>query len=77
MTPSIIVRPAVEREKADRREDVFIDIRSGRVLSKEEIRAKIDRGIEQLERGKGIDGEKFFQELGRVSEERRRKRGKD
>ena len=40
----------VAREEADQRH-------------RQEIREKIDRGIEQLERGEGVDGEQVFAEL--------------
>ena len=40
----------VAREEEDRRH-------------RQAIREKIDRGIEQLERGEGVDGEQFFAEL--------------
>ena len=36
-------------------------------------REQIDRGIEELDRGEGIDGEKFFEELKRKGDQRRRK----
>ena len=36
-------------------------------------RDQIPRGIEQLDRGEGIDGEKFFEELKRKGDQRRRK----
>jgi len=38
-----------------------------------EVRAKIDRGIEQLERGKRIPGHQVREELRKLSAERRRK----
>jgi antitoxin ParD1/3/4 len=40
----------------------------------EEMRKKIDRGIEQLDRGEGVDGEKFFAALRKRGEEVLRKR---
>ena len=40
----------VEREEEDQRQ-------------RQEIREKIDRGIEQLARGEGVDGEQVFAEL--------------
>ena len=38
------------------------------------VREQIDRGIEQLDRGEGIDGDEFFEELKHNGEQRRRKR---
>ena len=38
------------------------------------VRDKINRGIEQLEQGEGIEGEEFFEELKRRGDELRRKR---
>ena len=40
----------------------------------DQIRKKIARGIEQLDRGEGVDGEEFFEELQRKGQRRRRKR---
>jgi len=41
----------------------------GEEYTREEIEAKIARGLAQLEAGEGIDGEEFFEQL--------RKRGQD
>ena len=42
----------------------------------QELRKKIDKGLESLERGEGVDGEEFFDALEREEPEltRRRKR---
>lgn len=45
------------------------EIRSRRI---EEIRQKIDHGLEQLERGEFVDGEEAFRKLRDKSEKRRR-----
>ena len=39
-----------------------------------EVRKKIDRGIDQLDRGEGIDGGEFFEKLRRREDEALRKR---
>ena len=40
----------------------------------EAVRQQINRGVGQLDRGDGIDGEEFFDNLKRKAEKRRRKR---
>ena len=36
------------------------------------VREQIDRGIQQLDRGEGIDGQEFFEDLKRKGKQRRR-----
>ena len=38
------------------------------------VRDRINRGIDQLDRGEGLDGEEFFEDLKRRGEKLRRKR---
>lgn len=47
-----------------------------RKVQTQELRKKIDKGLESLERGEGVDGEEFFDALEREEREltRRRKR---
>lgn len=47
-----------------------------RQVQTRELRKKIDKGLESLERGEGVDGEEFFDALEREEREltRRRKR---
>ena len=46
----------------------------GEEYTREEIEEKISRGLAQLERGEGIDGDEFFEKLGLRAEELRRQR---
>ena len=45
----------------------------GEEYTPEEIERKIARGLEQLERGEGIDGDEFFEKLRLRGEELRRR----
>lgn len=45
-----------------------------RQVQTQELRKKIDTGLESLERGEGVDGEEFFDTLEREERELRRKR---
>jgi antitoxin ParD1/3/4 len=44
-----------------------------RVAAREELRAKIRRGVEQADRGELLDGETVFREIRQVSARRRSK----
>jgi hypothetical protein len=46
----------------------------GEDYNREEIEEKIARGLGQLERGEGIDGDEFFEQLRVHGEDLRRKR---
>jgi hypothetical protein len=46
----------------------------GEEYTREEVEAKIGRGLSQLERGEGVDGDEFFEKLRRRGEELRRER---
>ena len=47
----------------------------GEEYSQLEIEEKISRGLSELDRGEGVDGDQFFEELRRRGEELRRQRG--
>ena len=46
----------------------------GEEYTREEIEAKIERGLSQLERGEGVDGDEFFEKLQLHGEELRHDR---
>jgi len=46
----------------------------GEEYTREEIEAKIERGLSQLERGEGVDGNEFFEKLRLRGEELRHDR---
>jgi predicted transcriptional regulator len=43
----------------------------GEEYAREEVEEKISRGLAQLERGEGVDGEEFFEQLRKRGEELR------
>jgi Arc/MetJ-type ribon-helix-helix transcriptional regulator len=47
----------------------------GEEYTRQEIEEKIARGISQLDRGEGVDGDAFFEELRHRGDELRRQRG--
>lgn len=47
----------------------------GEEYTQQEIEEKIARGLLQLERGEGVDGDEFFEKLRLRGEELRRQRG--
>jgi len=47
----------------------------GEEYTRQEIEEKIARGISQLDRGEGVDGDEFFEKLRLRGEEIRRQRG--
>ncbi len=47
----------------------------GEEYTRQEIEEKIARGISQLDRGEGVDGDEFFEKLRLRGEEFRRQRG--
>jgi len=46
----------------------------GEEYTRDEVEAKIARGLSQLERGEGVEGDQFFEKLLRRGEELRRQR---
>ena len=47
----------------------------GEEYTRQEIEEKIARGISQLDRGEGVDGDEFFEKLRLRGEDLRRQRG--
>jgi hypothetical protein len=43
----------------------------GQEYTREEVEEKIARGLAQLEKGEGVDGEKFFEQLRKRGQELR------
>ena len=46
----------------------------GQEYTREEVEEKIARGLAQLERGEGVDGEEFFEQLRKRGQELRARR---
>ncbi len=46
----------------------------GHEYTREEVAEKIERGLAQLERGEGVDGEEFFEQLRKRGQELRARR---
>lgn len=83
LTPELekLVRDRVESGRYESAGDVvrdalrFLEERDQvRQVQTQELRKKIDKGLESLERGEGVDGEEFFDALERDERELRRKR---
>ena len=83
LTPELekLVRDKVESGRYESAGDVvrdalrFLEERDQvRQVQTQELRKKIDKGLESLERGEGVDGDEFFDALEREERELRRKR---
>jgi len=83
LTPELekLVRDRVESGRYESAGDVvrdalrFLEERDQvRQVQTQELRKKIDKGLESLERGEGVDGEEFFDALEGDERELRRKR---
>jgi antitoxin ParD1/3/4 len=83
LTPELekLVRDKVESGRYESAGDVvrdalrFLEERDQlRQVQTQELRKKIDKGLESLERGEGVDGEEFFDALERDEHELRSKR---